>query len=262
MEQLYGKSEDPKQTFVAIFTRKGLATFPNMRFPLYWAHAITRFSQRLIYCRLKKFSSHWIKALIAACCASSPVVVVLVADAVARVELVGSVVTLPTTMGTREETTDWGTPPELRALETEELSWGGFWTDRVGGGWVVASTEDWDAMILEASRVERREDKVTGRVVSAVVDPELEADVTVTSILEVVEDIVEDVEVIVELLEENLLDVVELELRVVKLDEEAVEVADVDDVGGELGYTPTLSALIMSAAYVVQLIDYHWKRYK
>ncbi len=117
-------------------------------------------------------------------------------------------------------------------------------------------------MILEASRVERREDKVTGRVVSAVVDPELEADVTVTSILEVVEDIVEDVEVIVELLEENLLDIVELELRVVKLDEEAVEVADVDEVGGELGCTPTLSALIMSAAYVVQLTDCHWKRYR
>lgn len=46
------------------------------------------------------------KALVAACCASCPVVVVLVADAVARAELVGSIVTLPTTMGTREETTD------------------------------------------------------------------------------------------------------------------------------------------------------------
>lgn len=37
-------------------------------------------------------------------------------------------------------------------------------------------------MIMEASRVERRDDTVTGRVViSVVVDPELEADVTVTS---------------------------------------------------------------------------------
>ncbi len=30
--------------------------------------------------------------------------------------------------------------------------------DRVGGGMVVASTDDCDAMILVASRVERRED--------------------------------------------------------------------------------------------------------
>lgn len=90
---------------------------------------------------------------------------------------------------------------------------------------------------------------MTGRVASAVIDPELEADVTVTSILEDVEEIVEDAEVVVELLKENLPDVVELELRAVKLDKEAVEVADVDDVGGELGCTPTLSALIMSAAY-------------
>ena len=55
---------------------------------------------------LKKPSSHCMKALIAACSATCPAVDVLVAEAVVRVELVASVVTLPMTMGTKEETTD------------------------------------------------------------------------------------------------------------------------------------------------------------
>lgn len=118
-------------------------------------------------------------------------------------------------------------------------------------------------MILEASSVERKDDTETGRViVSAVVDTELEADVTVTPLLELVEDIVEDADIIVELLKEKPLDVVELEVMVMNVDEEAVEVTFEDDVGGELGCTPTLSALIMSAAYEVQLIEFHYKRYR
>lgn len=113
-------------------------------------------------------------------------------------------------------------------------------------------------MILEASSVERREDTETGRVVvPAVVDTELEADITVTSLLELVKDVVEDVDIIVELLKEKLFDIVELEVRVVNVDEEAVEVAFEDNVGGELGCMPTLSALIMSAAYGVQLVQFH-----
>ena len=82
------------------------------------------------------------KALMAACCASRAAVDVSVAEAVATVELVGSVVTLPMTMGINDETTDGGNPAELRALATDELNWKGFWRERVGLGLVVASTED------------------------------------------------------------------------------------------------------------------------
>ncbi len=65
---------------------------------------------------------------------------------------------------------------------------------------VVASMDDWDAMILEASSVEKREDTVTGRVVvSALVDPELDTGVAVTYSLEVVDAQVKDVELMVEL---------------------------------------------------------------
>ncbi len=48
-------------------------------------------------------------------------------------------------------------------------------------------------------------------------------------------------------------EVVELELGTVNVYKKAVEFADGDDVGGELGSTPKLSALIMSAAYTLQL---------
>ena len=97
--------------------------------------------------------------------------------------------------------------------------------ERAGGGVVVASTEDCDAMMWLASRVKSREDRAAGRVETLV---ELPKETT---------------------LEVELVEFVELEVRIMNVCAEEFEVAEGDDAGGELGCSPKLSALTMSAAF-------------
>lgn len=60
------------------------------------------------------------------------------AEAVGAIELVNAV---PRITGNSEDTIEAGTPPEVRAPTTDEVSSGGLSRLCVGGGEVVASTE-------------------------------------------------------------------------------------------------------------------------